>query len=130
MARLASRAWLRCATRRCGSTWLYQLKKRPAKLVVAALCRSHNLPVEGGYPTAKVTFEWARKALPTIVGYFIEHLDGFRTSVFMTGIRDFNYAGWLGKEGKILTCRCTCRCRGMVPQQPTSLTHSFVTPKR
>lgn len=75
------------------------------KLVVAALCRSHNLPVEGGYPTAKVTFEWARQALPTITGYFIQHIDGFRTSVFMTGIRDFNYAGWIGNEGKILSCQ-------------------------
>lgn len=80
-------------------------QEKTRKLVVAALCRSHNLPVEGGYPTAKVTFDWARKALPTIVGYFIEHLDGFRTSVFMTGIRDFNYAGWVGKEGKIFTCQ-------------------------
>lgn len=80
-------------------------QEKTRKLVVAALCRSHNLPVEGGYPTAKVTFEWARKALPTIIGYFIEHIDGFRTAVFMTGIRDFNYAGWVGKEGKIVTCQ-------------------------
>src|SRR5688572_18533682 len=31
------------------------------RLFVAALQRSHNLPVEGGYPTDRVTFEWARK---------------------------------------------------------------------
>ncbi len=80
-------------------------QERTRKLVVAALCRSHNLPVETGYPTAKVTFEWARQALPSIIGYFIEHLDGFRTAVFMTGIRDFNYAGWIGDSGKILTCQ-------------------------
>ena len=80
-------------------------QERTRKLMVAALCRSHNLPVEGGYPTAKVSFDWARKALPTIIGYFIEHIDGFRTAVFMTGIRDFNYAGWIGKEGKILSCQ-------------------------
>ncbi|MEZ6088422.1 MAG: hypothetical protein R3C05_10425 [Pirellulaceae bacterium] len=75
------------------------------KLVVAALCRSHNLPSVGGYPTAKVSFDWARQALPEIVGYFIEHVDGFRTAIFLTGIRDFNYAGWIGDEGKILTCQ-------------------------
>ncbi|MCC6509997.1 MAG: hypothetical protein IT423_12895 [Pirellulaceae bacterium] len=80
-------------------------QKRTRDLVVAALCRSHNLPVEGGYPTAKVDFQWARKALPTIIGYFITHVDGFRTSVFMTGIRDFNYAGAIGDEGKILSCQ-------------------------
>lgn len=80
-------------------------QEKTRQLVVAALRRSHNLPVEGGYPTAKVTFEWARQALPSIIGYFIEHLDGFRTAVFMTGIRDFNYAGWIGDEGKIVTCQ-------------------------
>lgn len=75
------------------------------KLMVAALCRSHNLPVEGGYPTDKVTFEWARKALANITAYFITHIDGVRTSVFMTGIRDFNYAGAIGTQGEIVSCQ-------------------------
>ena len=34
------------------------------ELIVAALCRSHNLPVEAGYPTDAVTYEWAKAALP------------------------------------------------------------------
>ncbi len=80
-------------------------RTRTRDLLVAALCRSHNLPVEGGFPTDKVTFEWARKALPTIVGYFITHDDGFQTSTFLTGIRDFNYAGAIGPDNKILTCQ-------------------------
>ena len=80
-------------------------QEKTRKLVVAALCRSHNLPSEGGFPTAKVTFEWAQRALPEIVGYFVEHLDGFRTSIFLTGIRDFNYAGWIGDAGEIVTCQ-------------------------
>ncbi len=80
-------------------------QKQTRNLVVAALCRSHQLPVENGYPTAKVTFEWARKNLPTVIAYFIEHIDGFKTSVYMTGIRDFNYAGAIGDKGEIVSCQ-------------------------
>jgi hypothetical protein len=76
-----------------------------SRLVVSALCRSHNLPVENGYPTAPITLDWARGALPTITGYFIEHLDGFRTAVFMTGIRDFNYAGLRSDTDEIIGCQ-------------------------
>ena len=74
-------------------------------LFVAALSRSHNLPVEGGFPTAKVTFEWARTALPDTTGLFVQHRDGFRTTAFLTGIRDFNYAGLTGSTGEIVTCQ-------------------------
>jgi hypothetical protein len=80
-------------------------RENTRKLVVAALCRSHNLPVEGGFPTARVSYEWARETLPDTLGYFIEHLDGFRTSVFMTGIQDFNYAGNLGDTGEVISCQ-------------------------
>ena len=75
------------------------------RLVIAALNRSHHLPVEGGYPTGPVTFEWARRALPEITGYFIEHRDGFRTSMLMTSIRDFNYAGLRKDNGEIFSCQ-------------------------
>jgi len=75
------------------------------RLVIAALNRSHHLPVEGGYPTGPVTFEWARQALPDITGYFIEHRDGFRTSMLMTSIRDFNYAGLRKDNGEIFSCQ-------------------------
>ena len=88
--------------------WSYlgeSAQARTRKLVVAALCRSHNLPVEGGYPTDKVTFEWAQEALPKIIGYFITHRDGFKTAVFMTGIRDFNYAGAIGEDDQIVSCQ-------------------------
>lgn len=88
---------------------LFELLERPERqvtreLFVSALCRSHNLPVEDGYPTAAVTYEWARQALPETTGYLIEHLDGFHTAVFMTGIRDFNYAGRLA-DGKTVGCQ-------------------------
>ena len=74
------------------------------KLVVAALTRSHNLPVEGGFPTEPVTIEWAQTALPEVTAYFIKHRDGFQTSIFLTGIRDFNYAGHLA-DGRIVSCQ-------------------------
>jgi hypothetical protein len=75
------------------------------QLMVAALTRSHNLPVEGGFPTAPVTYEWARKTLPDTLAYFVQHRDGFRTTMFLTGIRDFNYAGYLGDTGQVISCQ-------------------------
>lgn len=75
------------------------------ELFVSALSRSHNLPVDNGYPTAPVTYEWARQALPDTIGYLIEHLDGFHTAIFMTGIRDFNYAGLHADTGEIIGCQ-------------------------
>ena len=75
------------------------------KLVVAALTRSHNLPVDTGYPTAPITFEWARKNLDGTIGYLIEHLDGFRTTMLLTNIRDFNYAGMRKDTGEIISCQ-------------------------
>ena len=74
-------------------------------LIVAALCRSHNLPVEGGFPTDRVTYEWARQVLPDSIGYLIEHRDGFRTSILLTAIRDFNYAGYLPERDEIVSCQ-------------------------
>ncbi len=73
------------------------------QLMVAALTRSHNLPVEGGYYTDRITFEWARKTFPEGVAYFIEHRDGFRTTMVLVGIRDFNYAGLRSDTGEIIS---------------------------
>lgn len=74
-------------------------------LFVSALCRSHTLPVETGYPSEPVSFEWARRALPKITGYFIEHRDGFHTAIFLTDILDFNYAGMRSDTGEIVGCQ-------------------------
>jgi hypothetical protein len=75
------------------------------KLMVSALTRSHNLPVEGGYYTDKITVEWAEKVFPEALAYFIEHRDGFRTTMFMVSIRDFNYAGMRSDTGEIISCQ-------------------------
>ncbi len=75
------------------------------ELFISALSRSHNLPVDKGYPTAPVTYEWARQALPETTGYLIEHLDGFHTAMFLTSIRDFNCAGLRADNGEIVGCQ-------------------------
>lgn len=80
-------------------------RKDTQELFMTALRRSHNLPVENGYPTDAVSYEWAKRALPDTVGYFIEHRDGFRTSIFLAKIRDFNYAGMRSDNGQIISCQ-------------------------
>jgi hypothetical protein len=74
------------------------------RLMVAALNRSHNLPVVTGYPSDAVTFEWARKTFPDMLAYFIDHVGGFRTTLFLATIRDFNYAGLTG-DGQVISCQ-------------------------
>lgn len=79
--------------------------KDTRRLMTAALTRSHNLPVEGGYYTDAISYAWARKTFPEALGYFIEHLDGFRTSMFLVDIRDFNYAGLRADTDEIISCQ-------------------------
>jgi hypothetical protein len=75
------------------------------RLMVSALTRSHNLPVEGGYYTDPVSFEWARRVFPDGLAYLIEHRDGFRTTIFLLDIRDFNYAGLRADTGEVISCQ-------------------------
>ncbi|MHB8972463.1 MAG: hypothetical protein ACYC3X_21145 [Pirellulaceae bacterium] len=74
------------------------------QLIVSALTRSHNLPVETGFPTNPPSMEWFQQALPDTTGYLIEHDDGLRTTMLLTGIRDFNYAGML-RDGSLVSCQ-------------------------
>ena len=86
--------------------WNRLLKKEHAdtrKLIVSALTRSHNLPVKGGYYTGKITFDWARKTFPNAWAYFIKHLDGFKTTMLMASIQDFNYAGLRADNNEIIS---------------------------
>lgn len=78
--------------------------EKTKRLLVAALSRSHTLPVVDGYPTDALSFDWARRVFPDAYAYFIEHRDGFLTTLFMLGIRDFNYAG-LDESGTITSCQ-------------------------
>jgi hypothetical protein len=80
---------------------------RPAtqRLLVSALSRSHTLPVDNGFPSAPVTFNWARSVFPDPIAYFIDHHDGFRTTLFLLPIQDFNYAGLRGDTAEIIACQ-------------------------
>lgn len=86
--------------------WQYAAGLKPTqRLLLAALSRSHTLPVKEGYPTEAPSFEWARRNFPDAYAYFIEHRDGFRTTLFMLGIRDFNYAGLNAETDEITSCQ-------------------------
>ena len=86
--------------------WDHAAKMESTKrLLVSALSRSHTLPEKEGYPTEAINFEWARSVFPEAYGYFIEHRDGFRTTLFMVGVRDFNYAGMNSDSGEITSCQ-------------------------
>lgn len=74
------------------------------KLIVSALTRSHNLPVQGGFPTDVPSIEWIKANAPNSTGYLVQHNDGLRTTMILTGIRDFNYAGSMG-DGSVLSCQ-------------------------
>ncbi len=75
------------------------------RLLAAALTRSHMLPVIEGYVEQPISVDWARKARPEMLGYFIEHRDGFRTAMFLANIQDFNYAGIRGDTNEIISCQ-------------------------
>lgn len=74
------------------------------KLIVAALTRSHNLPVDNGFPTEVPSIDWLRQNAADTVGYLVEHRDGLRTTILLTAIRDFNYAGAL-QDGSLISCQ-------------------------
>lgn len=76
------------------------------RLLEAALSRSQSLPLEKGYLADPITFDWARRSFPEGYAYFIEHRDGFRTTLFMLPpIQDFNYAGLIGETGQVVSCQ-------------------------
>jgi hypothetical protein len=75
------------------------------RLIVSALTRSHTLPVKDGYYEDAITIDWARRVFPEPVVYFIEHRDGFRTTMMLTKIQDFNYAGLRADNDEIISCQ-------------------------
>ena len=74
------------------------------ELIVSALTRSHNLPVKEGFPTHPTSIDWLQTNMPDSTGYIVEHKDGLRTTMLLTGIRDFNYAG-MTKDGNVISCQ-------------------------
>jgi hypothetical protein len=40
-----------------------------------------------------------------MLAYFIDHNDGFKTTLFLAQIQDFNYAGMRSDNGQIISCQ-------------------------
>jgi len=76
------------------------------RLFAAALARSFTCKGQQNYPCALPDLNWLRKNHRNPTAYFIEHLDGFRTTLFLLNglISDFNYAG-LAKSGEVFSCQ-------------------------
>lgn len=71
-----------------------------SKLLLAALARSHTCRGREGYTYSVPDMAWIKDANPTVVGFFVEHVDGFRTTMLMLNgfIDDFTYAGLVGNR--------------------------------
>jgi hypothetical protein len=80
-------------------------RKITSRLLVSALTRSHTLPVTEGYLEQRISVDWARRVFPDMLAYFIEHHDGFRTTLFLASIQDFNYAGLRSDTNEIISCQ-------------------------
>lgn len=96
------------------------LDERPKtrRLVFAALARSHTVVGPGGYTYWLPDMSWLRQHGSTLVGYFIEHRDGFRTTmIMMNGIlSDFTYAGGVRGSDRSVSCQM------YLPMPPTNTT--------
>jgi len=101
---------------------LLAAREKTANLLLAALARSHTLRAPSGHTHAVPKLEWIRQASPNTVAYFIGHLDGFKTTVFLLNgvtqnsqrhylVQDFTYAGLAKRSGQIISCQ-------MHPQLP------------
>lgn len=92
---------------RGAEAWV-ELEQQPTtrQLMEAALARSHSILPKPGYAIGPPTFEWAREAKHDPIVYFVEHRDGFRTTLIMLHhfVQDFNYAGKL-QDDTIVSCQ-------------------------
>ena len=93
---------------RGSAVWqLLQARETTRRLFHAALARSFTCRGPANYPSAMPDLEWLKKNLRNPVAYFFEHLDGFRTSLFLLNgiVTDFNYAGLARDSGEIFSCQ-------------------------
>jgi len=82
-------------------------REQTRKLLFAALARSHTCKAPPGHTISVPTMEWIQKCSPNAVAYFIEHIDGFTTAMFLLNgcVLDFTYAGLARKTGKVISCQ-------------------------
>ena len=86
------------------------------KLLLAALARSHTLRGREGYTFSVPDKAWIKEANPNATAFFIEHVDGFRTTMLMLNgfVDDFTYAG--------LTDTGVASCQMYLPMPPRHTT--------
>jgi len=93
---------------RGGAVWqLLESRETTRRLFQAALARSFTCRGPANYPSALPDLEWLKKNHRNPVAYFFEHLDGFRTSLFLLNgiVTDFNYAGMARGSSEIFSCQ-------------------------
>jgi hypothetical protein len=86
-----------------------ELDSRPVtqRLVLAALSRSHTCVGATGYTYSPVNADLLRRHSQQLVGYFLEHRDGFRTTMILANgaVSDFTYAGSVSKTDEVVSCQ-------------------------
>jgi hypothetical protein len=82
-------------------------REQTKRLLFAALARSHTCKAPPGYTCSIPTLEWIQQSSPDAVAYFIEHLDGFQTTMFLLNgfVNDFTYAGLVKRGANIISCQ-------------------------
>jgi len=77
------------------------------RLFFTALSRSFTCRGPEGYPASFPGITWLRKNVRNPAAYFIEHRDGFATSLFMLAglVADFTYAGAARDARPIHSCQ-------------------------
>ena len=91
-----------------------QGRESTVKLILAALARSHRVNRPDGYTFSVINEELVRKSTQDSVAFFMEHYDGYKSSMFLFGpttdgllegnlVHDFTYAG-MDHHGEIQSC--------------------------
>jgi hypothetical protein len=77
------------------------------RLLLAALASSHTVRPPPGYTFAPPSMDWYREACPSPEAFFVEHLDGFRTTVLLLNglVSDFTYAGQVKAASEVFSCQ-------------------------
>jgi hypothetical protein len=85
---------------------LLEGREATQRLLIAALARSFSIKPPNGLTHWTPSIPWLRKNSDGAFAYFVEHRDGFRTTLFVLNgvVQDFNYAG-LAKDGRVFSCQ-------------------------
>lgn len=82
-------------------------RESTTRLLFAALARSFTVKPPAGYTCVPPSLDRLRASSPAAIGCFIEHRDGFRTTMFLLNglVQDFTYAGLEKATGRIHSCQ-------------------------